>query len=69
MKDALRPLRRMYEVLPVAEFGPLKLKAVRQSMIDDRSRMVPTRQRYQHPTTAHDGQDPASPPHGTAQLV
>ena len=34
MKDALRPLRRMYEVLPVAEFGPLKLKAVRQSMID-----------------------------------
>jgi integrase len=34
MRDALRPLRRLYETLPAAEFLPLKLKAVRLSMID-----------------------------------
>jgi integrase len=31
---SFRPLRKLYEALPAAEFSPLKLKAVRQSMID-----------------------------------
>jgi integrase len=31
---ALRPLQRLYGDTPVASFGPLALKAVRQSMID-----------------------------------
>jgi integrase len=31
---SLRPLRELYGTLPVAEFTPLKLKAVRQRMID-----------------------------------
>lgn len=34
LRAALGPLRRLYEDLPAAEFSPLKLKAVRQSMID-----------------------------------
>jgi integrase len=33
-KAALRPLKELYGTLPVAEFGPLKLKAVRQKMAD-----------------------------------
>lgn len=31
---ALRPLRRLYGDTPAEEFGPLRLKAVRQSMVD-----------------------------------
>jgi integrase len=31
----MRPLRKAYASLPVADFGPLKLKAVRQAMIDE----------------------------------
>ena len=31
---ALRPLRRLYEALPAADFSPMKLKAVRQVMIE-----------------------------------
>jgi len=34
IKMAVRPLRDLYERTPVSEFGPLKLKAVRQRMID-----------------------------------
>lgn len=34
MKYALRPLRELYGSTPAAEFGPLKLKAVRQAMVD-----------------------------------
>jgi integrase len=34
-KLSLRPLRRLFGKLPAAEFSPLKLKAVRQSLIDD----------------------------------
>jgi integrase len=38
---ALKPLKELYGMLPVAEFGPTKLKAVRQRMIDaDLSRGV-----------------------------
>jgi site-specific recombinase XerD len=33
-RDALRPLKRLYAETPVADFGPLALKAVRQEMID-----------------------------------
>lgn len=33
-RDALRPLSRLYGHTPAAAFGPLNLKAVRQSMID-----------------------------------
>jgi integrase len=33
-RQALRPLRRLYAALPVAEFGPIQMKAVRQAMID-----------------------------------
>lgn len=41
LKDALRPLAIAYGRTPVAEFGPVALKAVRQSMIDaDLSRGV-----------------------------
>jgi integrase len=32
---SIKPLQDMYVRLPVVEFGPLKLKAVRQRMIDD----------------------------------
>src|SRR5579872_4364584 len=40
-KAAIRAVRLLYGTLPVAEFSPLKLKAVRQSMIDaDLSRGV-----------------------------
>ena len=35
IKAAMRPLRKAYASLPVADFGPLKLKAVRQAMIDE----------------------------------
>ncbi len=31
---SLRPLRRLYSALPVTEFSPLKLKAVRQAIIN-----------------------------------
>jgi integrase len=31
---SLRPILRLYETLPAAEFTPLKLKAVRQAMVD-----------------------------------
>lgn len=34
VRQALRPLRHLYEQEPVAEFTPRKLKAVRQRMID-----------------------------------
>jgi len=34
MRDALRPLRRLYGSTPACEFGPKALKAVRQSMVD-----------------------------------
>jgi integrase len=33
-RDALRPLRDMYSTLPAADCSPLKLKAVRQRMVD-----------------------------------
>ena len=33
LRDALRPLRRLYGHTPAAQFGPLALKAVRQAMI------------------------------------
>src|SRR5262249_58478901 len=33
-KKSLRPLRQLFGTLPVVEFSPLKLKAVRQAMID-----------------------------------
>jgi hypothetical protein len=33
-KKPLRPVRELYGTLAVADFGPLKLKAVRQRMID-----------------------------------
>lgn len=32
-RDSLRPLKRLYANTPVAEFGPLKLKALREEMI------------------------------------
>lgn len=35
IKVALRPLRKLYGLSPAADFGPLALKLVRQSMIDD----------------------------------
>lgn len=35
MKPAFRILRQMYGPTPVAEFGPLSLKAVRQAFVDD----------------------------------
>jgi integrase len=34
IKLAVRPLRRMYGTTPAADFGPIALKAVRQSMVD-----------------------------------
>ncbi|WP_202921167.1 tyrosine-type recombinase/integrase [Anatilimnocola aggregata] len=34
MKEAMRPLRTLFGELSAQEFGPLKLKAVRQHMID-----------------------------------
>ncbi len=34
-KQAMRPLRRLYGRTPAAEFGPMALKAVRQTLIDD----------------------------------
>jgi hypothetical protein len=34
IRAAMRPLRRVYAALPVADFGPLKLKVVRQAMIN-----------------------------------
>jgi hypothetical protein len=33
-KCSLRPLRQIYGTLPADEFSPLKLKAIRQTMID-----------------------------------
>ena len=36
LRDALRPLRRLYGHTPAAKFGPLALKAVRQDMIGAR---------------------------------
>lgn len=35
LKSALRPLRKLYQDLPASEFTPLKLKAVRESMIGE----------------------------------
>ena len=35
IRDALRPLRQLYGSTPAAEFGPKKLKAVRQKMIEN----------------------------------
>ena len=35
IKDALRPVTAMYGKAPISEFGPLALKAVRQTMVDD----------------------------------
>jgi hypothetical protein len=34
IREALRPLRTLYDPTPAANFGPLALKAVRQKMID-----------------------------------
>jgi integrase len=34
LKQALKPLRRLYGLTPVADFGPLALKAVREAMIE-----------------------------------
>jgi hypothetical protein len=34
MKYAIKPVRRLYGILPVCDFGPLALKAVRQAMIE-----------------------------------
>lgn len=34
IRYALRPMRELYGTTPASEFGPLKLKAVRQKMID-----------------------------------
>lgn len=34
IKNALRPLNRLYASVPVSDFGPLRLKAVRQAFID-----------------------------------
>jgi integrase len=34
IRQALKPLNRLYARVPAADFGPLKLKAVRQAMID-----------------------------------
>lgn len=34
IKDATRPLQALYGMTPVAEFGPMALKAVRQKMIE-----------------------------------
>jgi integrase len=34
IRDALRPVRELYGHTPVAQFGPLALKAVRRSMVD-----------------------------------
>jgi integrase len=36
LRDAIRPLRALYGLLPAAEFSPLKLKAVRQNLLDAR---------------------------------
>lgn len=33
MRDALRPLRKLYGLTPARDFGPLALRAVRESMI------------------------------------
>ena len=35
IKPALRRLRRMFSTAPVSEFGPLKLKAFRQALLDE----------------------------------
>ena len=35
MSAALQPVRSLYDDIPAAAFGPLALRAVRQSMIDD----------------------------------
>jgi integrase len=37
---SIRPLRQMYGTLPAADLGPLKLKAVRQKMLDARRHLV-----------------------------
>ncbi len=34
MKDAMRPVEQMYNLTPVADFGPRELKAVRQNMVE-----------------------------------
>jgi hypothetical protein len=39
-RDALKPQKHMYGTLAVADFGPLKLKAVRQRMADARRYFV-----------------------------
>jgi hypothetical protein len=40
LRVSLRTLKEMCGMLPVAEFSPLKLKAVRQKMIDSRRYLV-----------------------------
>ena len=35
-KQAIEPVRELYGMLAIADFGPLKLKAVRQRMADAR---------------------------------
>jgi integrase len=35
MKDAIKPLQARYETLPVAQFGPTGLRAVRERMIEN----------------------------------
>jgi integrase len=36
VRDSIRPLKALYGLLPAAEFSPLKLKAVRQNLLDAR---------------------------------
>jgi integrase len=40
LRDALQPLKDLYGTLPAAEFSPLKLKAVRQKLLDSRRYFV-----------------------------
>lgn len=41
MRDAVRPLKKLYGHTPAAEFGPLAMKAVRDAMVDaDQCRTV-----------------------------
>jgi integrase len=40
LRASLRLLRQLYGLLPVTEFSPLKLKALRQKMIDSRRHLV-----------------------------
>ena len=45
---ALRPLKRLYEPTPAVEFGPLRLKAVREEMLKPHTVTHPGRRRRGH---------------------